>query len=70
MAGIYEASGKFYVQYRVAVNGKRVQRSHFLCGKDDRYRAKTDRSVKLLTRRVHARINSQQAEQSPDGTCA
>ena len=30
---IYEASEKFYVQYRVAVNGKRVQRSHFLCAK-------------------------------------
>src|SRR5216684_3893977 len=45
---IYEASGKFYVQYRVVVNGKRVQRSHFLCAKDDRHRSTTDRSVKLL----------------------
>jgi integrase len=63
---IYEASGKFYVQYRVAVNGKRVQRSHFLCVKDDRHRSKSDRSVKLLSREFMLGINSQQSEQAPD----
>jgi integrase len=63
---IYLASGKFYVQYRVAVNGKRVQRSHFLCNKDDRHRSKSDRSVKLLRDEFMLTVNSQQAEQAPD----
>jgi integrase len=63
---IYEASGKFYVQYRVVVNGKRVQRSHFLCTKDDRHRSKADRSVKLLRDEHMLRVNAQQAEQSPN----
>ncbi len=61
---IYEASGKFYVQYRVVVNGKRVQRSHFLCTKDDRHRSKADRSVKLLRDEHMLGVNAQQAEQS------
>jgi integrase len=63
---IYEASGKFYVQYRVVVNGKRVQRSHFLCAKDDRHRSKADRSVKLLRDEHMLGVNAQQAEQSPN----
>jgi integrase len=63
---IYEASGKFYVQYRVVVNGKRVQRSHFLCTKDDRHRSKADRSVKLLRDEHMLGVNAQQAEQSPN----
>jgi integrase len=63
---IYEASGKFYVQYRVVVNGKRVQRSHFLCTKDDRHRSKVDRSVKLLRDEHMLGVNAQQAEQSPN----
>lgn len=63
---IYEASGKFYVQYRVAVNGKRVQRSFFLCEKDDRHRSKADRSVKLLRDEHMLEVNSQQAQQSPE----
>jgi len=56
---IYEASGKFYVQYRVAVNGERVQRSHFLCNKDDRHRSKSDRAVKMLSRDFMATVNAQ-----------
>ncbi len=64
---IYEASGKFYVQYRVVVNGKRVQRSHFLCTKDDRHRSKADRSVKLLRDEHMLGVNAQQAERSPNG---
>jgi integrase len=63
---IYEASGKFYVQYRVAVNGQRVQRSHFLCNKGDRHRSKSERSVKLLRDEFMLTVNSQQAEQVPD----
>jgi integrase len=63
---IYEASKKFYVQYRVVVNGTRVQRSHFLCGKDDRHRSKSDRSVKLLRDEFMIGVNSQAADQSPD----
>jgi hypothetical protein len=59
---IYSASGKFYVQYRVAVNGKRVQRSHFLCNRDDRHRPKSDRSVKLLRDEFMLTINAQQTE--------
>ena len=62
---IYEASGKFYVQYRITENGKRVQRSRFLCVKDDRHRSKSDRSVKLLRDEFMLTINSQQSEQ-PD----
>jgi integrase len=63
---IYEASGKFYVQYRVVVNGKRVQRSHFLCAKDDRHRSKADRSVQRLRDEHMLGVNAQQAEQSPN----
>jgi len=63
---IYEASGKFYVQYRVVVNGKRVQRSHYLCAKDDRHRSKTDGSVTLLRDEHMLGVNAQQAEQSPN----
>jgi integrase len=59
---IYAASGKFYVQYRVVVNGKRVQRSHFLCNKDDGHRSKSDRSVKLLRDEFMLTINAQQTE--------
>jgi integrase len=64
---IYEASGKFYVQYRVVVNGKRVQRSHFLCVKGPkRYRSETDPSVKRLRDEHMLGVNAQQAEQSPN----
>jgi integrase len=63
---IYEASGKFYVQYRVVVNGKRVQRSHFLCAKDDRHRSKADRSVQRLRDEHMLGVNAQQAERSPN----
>jgi integrase len=63
---IYEASGKLYVQYRTTENGRRVQRSHFLCNKDDRHRSKSDRSVKLLRDEFMLTVNSQQAEQAPD----
>jgi integrase len=59
---IYAASGKFYVQYRVVVNGKRVQRSHFLCNKDDGHRSKSDRSVKLLRDEFMLTINALQTE--------
>jgi integrase len=59
---IYVASGKFYVQYRVVVNGKRVQRSHFLCNKDDSHRSKSDRSVKLLRDEFMLTVNAQQTE--------
>jgi integrase len=50
------------VQYRVAVNGKRAQRSHFLCNKDDGHRSKSDRSVKLLRDEFMLTINAQQTE--------
>ena len=56
---IYQASGKLYVQYRITENGKRVQRSHLLCVKDDRHRSKADRSVKLLRDEFMLSINSQ-----------
>lgn len=59
---IYAASGKFYVQYRVVVNGNRVQRSHFLCNKDDGHRSKSDRSVKLLRDEFMLTINALQTE--------
>jgi integrase len=63
---IYLASGKLYVQYRTMENGRRVQRSHFLCVKDDRHRSKSDRSVNLLRDEFMLTVNSQQAEQAPD----
>jgi integrase len=64
---IYDASGKFYVQYRVVVNGKRVQRSHFLCAKDNkRHHSTTAPSVKLLRDEFMLTVNWQQAEQVPD----
>jgi integrase len=56
---IYEACGKFYVQYRATVNGTRVRRSHFLCHKDDRHRSKSDRAVKMLSREFMATVNAQ-----------
>ncbi len=50
------------MQYRVAVNDKRVQRSHFLCKRDDRHRSKSDRSVKVLRDEFMLTINAQQTE--------
>ena len=44
----------------------RVQRSHFLCAKDDRHRSKDRRSVKLLRDEHMLGVNAQQAEQSPN----
>jgi integrase len=65
---IYEASGKFYVQYRVAVNDRRVQRSHFLCNKDDRHRSKSDRPVKVLRDEFMMKINHQEPGVGEDMT--
>jgi integrase len=56
---IYEASNKFYVQYRDVVNGERKQVSHFLCEKDDRHYSAKAKSVKLLRDEFMLKINSQ-----------
>ncbi|GAC1510746.1 MAG: hypothetical protein NVS1B11_17940 [Terriglobales bacterium] len=49
---IYEASGAFYVQYRVTIVAdgvsKRVQRSHRLCEKNQLYYSKKCKELKLL----------------------
>jgi integrase len=62
---IYERSGAFYVQYRVTeiINGEpsRVQRSHRLCDKSDKYYSKNSKAVKLLCSELMLKINSQQA---------
>ena len=54
---IYEASGAFFVRYYVSeiVDGKatRVQRSHRLCDKDDKYHSRTCKAVKQKCRRAH-----------------
>jgi hypothetical protein len=50
---IYEASGQFYVQYRV--NGKQVSR--FLCEKSAAYYARTCKAVKLKTAEVMLEVN-------------
>jgi len=59
---IYEASGKFYVQYRVTLiidgESKRVQRSQFLCEKDDQHYSAKARSVKLLRDEFMLTVNS------------
>jgi integrase len=58
---IYEAARKFYVQYRVdGPNGKRVQRSHFLCHKNDKHRSDSDRSVRLLRDAFMLTVNTQE----------
>jgi len=66
---IYEASGAFYVQYRVTqiVDGepKRVQRSHRLCAKDDLHRFKNSKAVKLLRDEFMLSVNTQQASGVP-----
>ncbi len=61
---IYEASGRFYVQYRTGIKPQRKQVSHCLCNKDDRHRSTTDKSVKLLRDEFMLTINAQQ-EQAP-----
>jgi hypothetical protein len=50
---IYEASGQFYVQYRV--NGKQVSR--FLCEKSAAYYTRTCKAVKLKTAEVMLEVN-------------
>jgi integrase len=50
---IYEASGKFYVQYRV--NGKQV--SKLLCGKGAAYYSKSCKAVRLKAAEVMLEVN-------------
>jgi hypothetical protein len=65
---IYEASGKFYVQYRRTeiINGKpeRVQRSEFLCDKDTKYYNTDCKAVKLKRDEFMLKVNSGRANQS------
>lgn len=62
---IYEASKKFYVQYRETKGGKRVQVSHYLCDKDNNlHRSKSDRAVKLLRDTFMLKINAMQHTQA------
>lgn len=62
---LFERSGAFYVQYRTdeIVNGqtKRVQRSHRLCEKSDKYYSAKAKAVKLLCADFMHKINTQQA---------
>jgi integrase len=62
---IYEASGAFYVQYRVTeiVDGKarRVQRSKRLCEKSHVYYSKNSKAVKLKRDEFMLTVNSKQA---------
>jgi hypothetical protein len=56
---IYEAFNVFHVSYYATENrdGKlvRVQKSHKLCRKDEKYKSETCRAVKNLSRRIHQR---------------
>src|ERR1700730_2790868 len=60
---IYEASGKFYVQYRRSeiIDGvqQRVQRSEFRCSQDAKHKAATDKSVKVKRDEFMLQINLQ-----------
>lgn len=59
---IYSTGKAFYVQYRVAENGERVQRSQFLCFKDDKYyevKGEPCKAVKLLRDEFMLTINKQ-----------
>jgi integrase len=62
---IYESSGAFFVRYYVSeiVDGEpqRVQRSHRLCEKSEKYYARNAKSVKLLRNEFMQTINVQQA---------
>lgn len=56
---IYEAAQKFYVRYRVKVEGAQaVQKSAFLCDRDAAHPNKTHPSVRLLRDQVMLRVNS------------
>lgn len=59
---IYEASNKFYVQYRRTeiIDGvkRRVQRSEFLCEKDAKHKSVTDRAVKVKRDEFMLRVNA------------
>jgi integrase len=62
---IYESSGAFFVRYyrTEIVDGKpqRVQRSHRLCEKSEKYYARNAKSVKLLRNEFMQPVNTQQA---------
>jgi integrase len=66
---IYEASGVFLVRYYVnqIVDGEqqRVQRSHRLCEKNEKYYARNAKSVKLLRNAFMQTVNVQQASGRP-----
>src|ERR1039458_6853866 len=62
---IYESSGAFFVRYYITeiVDGNpvRVQRSHRLCEKSEKYYARNAKSVKLLRNDFMQKVNTQQA---------
>ena len=64
---IYESSGSFYVRYSVGMtvskNGKPrpIQKSHRLCGKNDKYYSSKAREVKLLRDAFMLTVNTRQA---------
>jgi integrase len=58
---IYEASGKFYVQYRA--NGKQV--SKFLCEKTPAFYTKTCKAVKLKAAEIMLEVNRSSAVVTP-----
>src|SRR5215469_8075584 len=58
---VYEASGKFYVQFRVG--GKQV--SKFLCDKSPAYYTKTCKAVKLKSAEIMLEVNRAAAVAPP-----
>jgi hypothetical protein len=67
---IYEASGSFFVRFRVVEitpdgQTKRVQRSHRLCFKDERHPSTTSKAVRLLAAEHMAAVNAQTTPTNP-----
>src|SRR5438105_2786299 len=58
---VYERHGAFHVRHWTVSDGKRLQRSHKLCDKDDRHYSTKCAAVKSLCQEFMKKINVAQA---------
>jgi integrase len=68
---LYERSGAFYVQYRITIDGKRVQRSHRLAFKerDGKFSSLSSKALKIERDRFMLTVNQEQmADRSNEPT--